>query len=97
MRKTLMTAALVAAPRALWACSVCFGQSDSPMARGTNMGIFLMLGITVTMLVAFASFFIYLARRVRMFEDADHTGRPVRPPEGGRYVQNVPNEGTAQC
>jgi Na+-transporting NADH:ubiquinone oxidoreductase subunit NqrD len=48
------------------ACSVCFGASDSPLAQGTNMGVFFMLGVTVLMLAAFASFFIYLIRRQRM-------------------------------
>ena len=51
------------------ACTVCFGQSDSPLAKGTNMGIFFMLGVTAIMLAAFASFFIYLIRRKRLFAD----------------------------
>lgn len=51
------------------ACSVCFGQSDSPLAQGTNMAIFFMLGVTAVMLAAFASFFIYLIRRKRLFAD----------------------------
>lgn len=55
------------------ACTVCFGQSDSPLAKGTNMGIFFMLGVTAIMLAAFASFFIYLIRRKRLFaDDVDH-------------------------
>lgn len=51
------------------ACSVCFGQSDSPLAQGTNMAIFFMLGVTAVMLAAFAGFFIYLIRRKRLFAD----------------------------
>ena len=51
------------------ACSVCFGQSDSPLAKGTNMGVFFMLVVTGVMLAAFASFFIYLIRRKRLFAD----------------------------
>jgi Na+-transporting NADH:ubiquinone oxidoreductase subunit NqrD len=51
------------------ACAVCFGQSDSPLAQGTNMAIFFMLGVTAVMLAAFASFFIYLIRRKRLFAD----------------------------
>jgi hypothetical protein len=52
----------------LFACSVCFGASDAPMAVGTNMGIFLMLGVTGVVLAGFASFFIYLIRRARLVE-----------------------------
>ena len=47
------------------ACTVCFGQSDSPLAKGANSGVFFMLGVTVFMLAAFAGFFIYLIRRQR--------------------------------
>jgi len=54
------------------ACVVCFGQSDSPLAKGANMGVFFMLGVTVLMLAAFASFFIYLIRRKRLFADEAH-------------------------
>lgn len=53
----------------LFACSVCFGQSDSPLAQGTNMAIFFMLGVTGVMLASFAGFFIYLIRRKRVFAD----------------------------
>ena len=53
----------------MMACSVCFGASDSPLAKGVNMGIFFMLGVTGVMLAAFASFFVYLIRRKRMFAD----------------------------
>ena len=51
------------------ACSVCFGQSDSPLAQGTNMAIFFMLGVTGVMLASFAGFFIYLIRRKRLVSD----------------------------
>ena len=47
------------------ACAVCFGQSDSPLAKGTNMGIFFMLGITFFVLAGFGSFIFYLIRRQR--------------------------------
>ena len=47
------------------ACPVCFGQSDSPMAVATNMGIIAMLVVVAGVLGAFASFFIYLMRRAK--------------------------------
>jgi hypothetical protein len=51
-----------AAPRAILACPVCFGQSDSPLASGINSGIFVMLGLIGVLWVAFACFFIHLKR-----------------------------------
>jgi hypothetical protein len=71
----------------LLACTVCFGSSSSPMALGVNMGIYVMLGVTVGVLVAFASFFIYLIRRARSFAD-----EPAAMPAG-----QSSQEGTARC
>ena len=69
MRQTLFTLLLLAAPRAAFACPVCFGQSDSPLAWGINMGVFLMLGVTGVVLASFATFFIHLMRRARLAAD----------------------------
>ena len=55
-------------PRMAFACPVCFGQNDSPLALGINYGIYLMLGVIVLLWAAFASFFIYLKRRASLAE-----------------------------
>jgi hypothetical protein len=60
---------LVAAPRVAFACPVCFGESDSPLAKGVNVGVLFLLGTITAVLVAFASFMIYLARRAKVFAD----------------------------
>ena len=65
----LITLVMVAAPRVALACPVCFGQSDSPLAKGVNMGIYFLLATIGGVLVAFAAFMIYLARRARLFAD----------------------------
>jgi hypothetical protein len=59
---------LLLVPRTAFACPVCFGQSDSPLALGINYGILAMLGFVVSLWVAFGSFFIYLRRRARLAE-----------------------------
>ena len=66
VRRALTTVALVAAPRAALACPVCFGQSDSPMAWGTNMAVFFMLGVTGVVLTGFGAFIVYLMRRAKL-------------------------------
>jgi hypothetical protein len=57
-------AALMAAtPESLYACAVCYGESNSPLAIGLNWGIASLLGVVVLVLGGIAGFFIYLARR----------------------------------
>ncbi len=74
MRKTILTVGLLGAPRAALACPVCFGNSDSPLAIATNMGIIAMLVVVAGMIGAFASFFIYLNRRaIRVAEQEGTT------------------------
>jgi hypothetical protein len=70
--------AAVMLPERVYACPVCFGASDSLMARGLNMGIFVLLGITVVVLGAFATFFLYLMRRAKLAELT-----PAMPSSGG--------------
>ncbi len=64
--KTVLAAlALLCAaqPARLLACAACYGASDAPMAKGMNWGIFSLMGVIVSVLIGFASFFIYLSRR----------------------------------
>ena len=63
------TIAGVAAPRVAFACPVCFGQSDSPLAQGVNMGVLFLLGTITAVLIGFAGFMVYLARRAKVFAD----------------------------
>ena len=80
MRLTFVTLAFAAVPRVALACPVCFGQSDSPMASAAKMGIFFMLGVTVSVLTAFACFFIHLMRRAKLAADSQSSG------DAGEYV-----------
>ena len=78
MRKTiftLMLLMLLAAPRAALACPVCFGDSNSPMAIATNMGIIAMLVVVAGMIGAFATFFIYLNRRAKRIAAQEGTAQ----------------------
>ena len=64
---TLMVAALLLwTPQRAWACPVCFGDPNSPMAIGASWGIALLLGVTLGVLAVFAGFFLYLLKRSRM-------------------------------
>jgi len=105
MRKILMTLAAVAVPRAALACPVCFGQSDSPMAWGTNMAILFMLGVTGAVLAGFGAFIVYLMRRAKM-ADTENLGDtyvlravgPVLHASETRFsVTDRPNGRTPRC
>lgn len=95
MRSGLFTLLMAAAPRAVLACPVCFGQSDSPLASAINMGVIMMLGVVAVMLGSFAAFFVYLNRRAKQVAG-------LNVPEVGRFTRNSlsstnPQEGTARC
>jgi hypothetical protein len=47
----------------LLACAACFGQSDSPLAKGMNWGILSLLAVVVMVLGSIAACSIVLARR----------------------------------
>jgi hypothetical protein len=95
MRRIVLLALFLAAPRAAFACPVCFGQSDSPAAAAINMGIFVLLGVVGAVLAGFASFMVYLHRRARLF--ADTPEQAPAPAERLALQGSDPQEGTAVC
>ena len=50
-------------PASVSACAACFGQSDAPMAKGMNAGIFALLTVITSVLLGIAIFFAYILRR----------------------------------
>jgi predicted transporter len=72
MRTVVTTILLLAMPRLAFACPVCFGNADSPQTKAAQAGILALLVVTVAMLVSIAGFFfIYLRRRIRLFEESN--------------------------
>jgi len=86
---------VLAVPRAALACPVCFGNSDAPMAKAMNQGIWLMLGVVAFILVAFGSFFISLVRRARLADGVTEAESARYAQQGGRNRASDPQEGTA--
>ena len=69
---TLQAVALLAVPSLVLACPVCFGNADSAQTKGAQAGIIALLAVTVAVLASIAGFFfIYLRRRIRMFEESN--------------------------
>jgi hypothetical protein len=72
MRIVLTTIMLLAIPRLALACPVCFGGPDSPQTKAAQSGILALLVVTVAMLGSIAGFFfVYLRRRIRLFEESN--------------------------
>jgi hypothetical protein len=61
------------------ACAVCFGKSDSSMAKGMNMGIFTLLIFIGGVLGALSCFFVFLAVRSSKHPPVDVAAEP--PPQ----------------
>jgi hypothetical protein len=53
------------------ACAACFGRSDSPMAKGMNAGIFVLMAVIGMVLAGVASFFVFLSRRASVNSTVD--------------------------
>jgi len=67
-----ITVVLLAAATPALACPVCFGNPNSAQTKGAQAGILALLLVTVAMLASFAGFFfIYLRRRIRLFEESN--------------------------
>jgi len=63
-----VTLAWLSCPCAAEACAACFGRSDSPMAKGMNMGIMSLLLVIMSVLFGIAIFFAYILRRAARLE-----------------------------
>ena len=68
-------------PETAHACAVCFGKSDSSMAKGMNMGIFALLICITGVLGVLSCFFVFLAVR--------SSKHPLR--DGSEPSQNSPD------
>ena len=72
MRTLVATVVMLAIPGLALACPVCFGGADSPQTKAAQTGILALLVVTVAMLASIAGFFfVYLRRRIRMFEESN--------------------------
>ena len=91
IRRLTTTALIVGVPRAALACPVCFGQTDSPLASATNMGIIAMLGIVGSVLAGFAAFIVHLNRRAKLAASGGDSATVTQS------SSSTPQEGIAQC
>jgi len=65
-------------PSVAFACPVCYGQSDSPMAKGMNNAIGFLLAIVAFVQIGFAALFITFWRRARESRRRLHLVEPTQ-------------------
>ncbi|HEX3626665.1 MAG TPA: hypothetical protein VH280_14720 [Verrucomicrobiae bacterium] len=71
----------LASQPSVWACSACFGKSDSAMARSLNASIFTLMGVVGVVLSGAASFFVFLSKRAAAVAAAEKSGDSPSQPE----------------
>src|SRR5918994_1402383 len=72
MKIALATVVLLAIPKLVLACPVCFGNPNSPQTKAAQAGILALLMVTVAMLASIGRFFfICLRRRIKMVEESN--------------------------
>lgn len=64
-RRAAVTAALLLTPIIANACPVCFGDPNSAMTKGTNNGVFFLLGVIGFVQIGLGAMFVAFWRRAR--------------------------------
>ena len=70
LKTASLLGAVALAPKSVFACAMCMGAADAPIAPAVNASIFLLLGIVLAVGGCFFKFLLFLAR---------HDGLPVEP------------------
>ena len=65
MKRLLIAVAALAIPTIAAACPVCFGDPNSAMVKGTNNGIFFLLGVIGFVQIGLGAMFVGFWRRAR--------------------------------
>jgi hypothetical protein len=72
MKKLALLAVLAAgSPMGALACSVCYGEPDSPAARGLTWAIIALAAIVMSVLAGAVMFFVQANRKATVLEATD--------------------------
>lgn len=76
----MVGAAIVsAAPADAWACATCFGNPDSPLAKGALAGVIVLFGFIGFVLFGVAGVSVFWFHRSRHLPVADHSENKPSP------------------
>jgi hypothetical protein len=84
MRAIILLAIAIAvlAPVLAFACPACYGPPDDPMVKGTNNGVWVLLGVVGFVQIGFVALFWSFWRRARALRRFRESLRVI---EGGTY------------
>ena len=71
----VITLILLFTAQSAWACPVCYGNPGDPMVKGTNNGVWVLLGVIGFVQIGFAAMFWSFWRRMKQqkrFRDQFH-------------------------
>ena len=63
--------ALIGGSTNLLACPMCFGAEETSMIDGTQLGVLLLLAVTLVVQGGFVGFFLYLRKRAKRIADVE--------------------------
>lgn len=69
-RLTALVILLILCPSTAEACTVCFGNPDSPATKAAKLGILFLLAVTVAVLGGFGTVFLKWRKRARELAQA---------------------------
>jgi hypothetical protein len=64
-------AAAIVGGSSAFACPVCFGAAETPMIEASQLGVLVLLAITLAVQGGFVGFFIFLRRRAKRIAEID--------------------------
>ena len=67
----IAVAVVIGGSSSAFACPVCFGALETPIVDATQLGMVVLLAITLTVQGAFAGFFLYLRKRAKHIADVE--------------------------
>jgi len=67
----LICLAWISSTQTAMACSVCYGDPNSPMTKGVEAGVLVLLGVVGGVLMLLASLLLFWVRRAANLEDAE--------------------------
>ena len=73
IRRIVTTAAavMIGGATTVLACPVCFGAAEGSMIDGAELGVVVMLAITLVVQGGFVGFFLYLRKRAKRMADVE--------------------------